>query len=80
VPTPYAKEFSHDVTSVARQGDQSIGQVARRFGISESYLSRWLRIADREDGLAAASPASSQWPAERWASPKVLLQVEDLPR
>ncbi len=37
--------------AVARQGDQSIAQVARSFGISESCLARWLRIADREDGL-----------------------------
>ncbi len=28
-----------------------MSQIARDFGISESCLSRWLRIADREDGL-----------------------------
>lgn len=38
--------------AVARQGDQSIAQVARSFGLSESCLSRWLRIADREDGTS----------------------------
>ena len=43
--------------AVARQGDQSIAQVARSFGISESCLHRWLKIADREDGLAG--PTSS---------------------
>jgi transposase-like protein len=51
VPTPFPKEFRRDVIAVARQGDKSIAQVARSFGISESCLSRWLRIADREDGI-----------------------------
>jgi transposase len=37
---------------VARKGEASIAQVARDFGISESCLQRWLKIADREDGLA----------------------------
>jgi hypothetical protein len=27
--------------------------VARSFGISESCLARWLKVADREDGMAA---------------------------
>jgi transposase len=58
VPTPYPMEFRRDVVAVARQGDQSRAQVARAFGISESCLARWLRIADREDGNAPASPQS----------------------
>ena len=55
MPTPYPKEFRRDVVAVARQGDQSIAKVARSFGISESCLSRWLRIADREDAGGVAS-------------------------
>jgi transposase len=46
------------VIAVARQGDRSIAEVAKSFGISESCLSRWLRIADREEA-AAAGPAAS---------------------
>ena len=57
MPKPFPKEFRRDVIAVARQGDKSIAQVARSFGISESCLNRWLKIADREDGLAG--PASS---------------------
>src|SRR3954454_3452425 len=57
VPKPFPKEFRRDVIAVARQGDQSVAQVARGFGGSESCLQRWLKIADREDGVAA--PASS---------------------
>jgi transposase-like protein len=34
------KEFRRDVIAVARQGDQSIAQVAKSFGISESCLQR----------------------------------------
>jgi transposase-like protein len=55
--TAYPKELRRDVVAVARQGDQSIAKVARSFGISESCLSRWLRIADRDDALAAGGPA-----------------------
>jgi transposase len=59
VPTPYPKEFRCDVIAVARQSDQSIAQVARSFGISESCLNRWLKIADREEGVRAASPGQA---------------------
>jgi transposase-like protein len=52
VPKPFPKEFRRDVIPVARQGDQSIAQVVRSFGVSESCLARWLKIAAREDGLS----------------------------
>jgi transposase len=61
LPSPYRKEFRADVVAVARQGDKSRAQVARSFGISESCLARWLRIADRDDGSTStpADPARS---------------------
>jgi transposase len=65
VPTPYPKEFRRDVVAVARQGDQSIAQVARSFGISESCLNRWLKIADRDDGVVAASALPGDDPEKR---------------
>ena len=49
-------EFRRNSTAVARKGEASIAQIGRDFGISESCLQRWLKIADREDGLAP--PAS----------------------
>jgi transposase len=52
VPKPFPAEFRRDVIAVARKGEASISQIARDFGISESCLQRWLKIADREDGLA----------------------------
>jgi transposase len=56
VPKPFPAEFRRDVIAVARKGEASVSQVARDFGISESCLQRWLKIADREDGLVP--PAS----------------------
>ncbi|MCZ4498331.1 MAG: transposase [Marmoricola sp.] len=56
MPTSYPKEFRRDVIAVARQGDQSKAQIARSFGISESCLNRWLKIADREDGIGGSTP------------------------
>jgi transposase-like protein len=58
MPTPYPKEFRRDVIAVARRGDQSIAQVARSFGVSESCLNRWLRMADRDDGLVSRPPGA----------------------
>ena len=40
MPKPFLKEFRADVIAVARQGDQSIAQVARSFEVSESCLTR----------------------------------------
>jgi transposase-like protein len=59
VPKPFPKEFRRDVIAVARQGDQSIAQVAKSFGISESCLQRWLKIADRDDSLTAKTPSAA---------------------
>ena len=58
MPVPYPKEFRADVVAVARQGEKSRAQVARSFGISESCLTRWLQIADRDDATTSGSPPS----------------------
>ena len=59
MPTPFPKEFRRDVIAVARRGDQTRAQVAKSFGISDSCLARWLKIADREDALAADGRSST---------------------
>jgi transposase len=69
VPKPFPAEFRRDVIRVARSSDSSMASIARDFGISESCLARWLKLADREDGLggkpggqrslAGASPAAA---------------------
>ena len=50
VPRPHPKEFRDDVVAVARQGESTVKQVAKDFGISESCLRNWLHQADVEDG------------------------------
>ncbi len=82
MPKPFPKEFRRDVIAVARQGDQSVAQVARSFGVSESCLQRWLKIADREDGLtggsssAVASSAGIEVEAEKRELRKRAKQLE----
>ena len=60
MPKPFPPEFRRDVIAVARKGEASVSQVARDFAISESCLQRWLKIADREDGLAPPATASDR--------------------
>jgi transposase-like protein len=79
VPKPFPKEFRRDVIAVARQGDQSVAAVARNFGVSESCLQRWLKIADREDGLtgpALSAEAGGDLEAENRALRKRAKQLE----
>ena len=52
MPKPFPPEFRRDVIAVARKGEASNSQIARDLGISESCLQRWLKIADRDDGVA----------------------------
>ena len=55
MPKPFPAEFRRDVIAVARKGEAPIAQVAKDFGISESCLHRWLKIADLEDGCPRRS-------------------------
>ena len=50
VAKPYPKEFRDDVVAVARQGQASLKQIAKDFGISEGSLANWMKQADIEDG------------------------------
>jgi transposase len=51
VPKAFPAEFRADVIAVARKGEAPLRQIAKDFGISEACLHRWLKIADREDGI-----------------------------
>ena len=51
VPKAFPLEFRRDVVAVARKNEAPIARVAKDFGISEGCLHRWLKIADREDGV-----------------------------
>ena len=50
-PTDHPEEFRRDVIAVARKGEAPLRQIAKDFGMSEGCLHRWLKIADRDDGV-----------------------------
>ena len=77
MPKPFPADFRRDVIAVARKGEASVSQVARDFGISESCLQRWLKIADRDDGLAPSS-AGDRGGGRRGSDGETVLAVGDL--
>ena len=50
MPKAFPIEFRNGVVAVARNGEASIAHVAKDFGVSESYLQRWLKLGDTEAG------------------------------
>ena len=54
MPKAFPREFRDDVVTVAREGEASIAQVAEDFGVFESCLQRWLKLADIEEGKTEA--------------------------
>ena len=54
----FPPEFRRDVVAVARKGEAPIAQIAKDFGISESCLHRWLKIADADDGFRPGTTGS----------------------
>ena len=62
MPKPYPREFRDDVVRVARSREPGtlLKQIAADFGISESCLTGWLKIADIEDGITpGTTPAET---------------------
>ena len=51
MPKAFPPEFRRDVVAVARKREASLRQIAKDFGISESCLHRWLKLADINDGV-----------------------------
>ena len=51
MPKAFPLEFRRDVVAVARKGEAPLAQIARDFGISESCLHRWLKLANIDDGV-----------------------------
>ena len=58
MPKPFPKEFREDVVKVARHREPGVTleQIAADFGIHPITLSKWLRVADVEDGVGGAKP------------------------
>ena len=63
MPKPFPKEFWRDVIAVARQGNQSIAQVARSFGVSESCGVRTLKCSVSRH-LSRAAQTIEEWVTE----------------
>ena len=81
MPKPFPPEFRRDVIAVARKGDASVAQVARDFGVSESCLQRWLKIADIDDGVRpGATTDESKEMRELRRRAKVLEQENEILR
>lgn len=59
MPKAFPEEFRRDVIAVARKGEAPLRQIAKDFGISEGCLHRWLKIADRDDGIDRGSATSA---------------------
>ena len=51
MPKAFPLEFRRDVVAVARKGEAPVSQIAKDFGIWESCLHRWLKLADVDDGI-----------------------------
>jgi transposase len=51
MPKAFPREFRRDVVAVARKGEAPLPQIAKDFGISESCLHRFLKLADVDDGI-----------------------------
>ena len=64
MPKAFPEEFRRDVVAVARKGEAPLRQIAKDFGISESCLHRWLKLADVEDGVAARVDDAGDEPRE----------------
>ena len=60
MPRAYPQEFKDDVVRIVRQGELTIAQVARDFGISETSVSNWVAKADVEDGRVAGVFAAAR--------------------
>ncbi|OZB83303.1 MAG: transposase [Microbacterium sp. 13-71-7] len=50
MPKPFPKEFRDDVVAIALKRESSFAQIAQDFGISESCVQRWVKIAEVDGG------------------------------
>jgi transposase len=81
-PKPFPIEFRRDVVAVARKSQTLPSLIARDFGISESCLHRWLKLADIEEGTRPGVTASESAELRELRRRNKLLEQENkvLPR
>ncbi len=77
MPKAFPPEFRRDVVAVARKGEAPLSQIAKDFGISESCLHRWLKIADVDDGVRAGVSTSESAELRELRKRNKLLEQEN---
>ncbi len=77
MPKPFPAEFRRDVIAVARKGEAPLSQIAKDFGISESCLHRWLKIADTDDGVRPGTPSTESAELRELRKRNKLLEQEN---
>jgi transposase len=77
MPKAFPSEFRRDVVAVARKGEAPLSQIARDFGISESCLHRWLRIADVDDGFRPGTTSTESAELRELRKRNKLLEQEN---
>jgi transposase len=77
MPKPFPAEFRRDVVAVARKGEAPIVQIAKDFGISESCLHRWLKLADVDDGIRPGTTSSESAELRELRKRNKLLEQEN---
>jgi transposase len=77
VPKPFPIEFRRDVVAVARKGQAPLAQIAKDFGISESCLHRWLKLADIDDGVRPGVTSSESAELRELRKRNKLLEQEN---
>ncbi|WP_396653680.1 IS3 family transposase [Microbacterium sp. PRF11] len=58
MPKPFPKEFRDDVVAIALKRESSFAQIANDFGISESCVQRWVKIAEVDGGRRPGASSS----------------------
>jgi transposase len=46
----FTPEFKTEIVELCRQGDRSVGQVAKDFDLTETAVREWVKQAERDDG------------------------------
>lgn len=72
----YTPQQKAEAVQIALSSDQSVRQVARNLGISESNLNRWIRAAKQQDHQTSASGPLTQ--EERQELVQLRRQVKQL--
>jgi len=64
MPKPFPKEFRDDVVAIALRRESSFAQIAKDFGVSESCVQRWVKIAEvdgaRRPGVSSGEAAKNR--------------------